>query len=269
VDISGATITDFNGTNLLITAVNINSFSYTSSGTQGTTAGSVVMSVKTAYIPIKSNSSGLITNFLNGDKITLSTPIAAINNDGFVGYQNLTGGNDIELIQTLSKRGLQAKRGSSNGQNKTFFIQKALSIVSKAWISVNGEPAVFNMWIEPFSITNQGLISTMMLEYQLTTHWDSVNILQPTYILVDITITSLVPDIIDIRNSIVVNLTEYFNSNMEVNTTTSPVLHNIDLIKSIIQRPFGNIFPTFASSTANILTTNFGEKLKLNNVIFV
>lgn len=94
--ITGASPSDFNGTNLLITVTSPIQFQFTQAGTIGAASGTIVAQWTTASVAVQSNTSGENTNADSGASLTLTTPITGVNNTAYVQYSELSQGTDIE-----------------------------------------------------------------------------------------------------------------------------------------------------------------------------
>ncbi len=108
VTISGADQTEYNGT-FTITATALNSFTYEVTGTPVTPAtGTILAAFTTASIEVKSVDTGQDKNQLSGIALTVATPIAGMDDTGFVQFDEIGGGTAIESDSDLRIRILDA-----------------------------------------------------------------------------------------------------------------------------------------------------------------
>jgi len=101
---SGATQTEFNGT-FVVVVTGLKSFTYTIIGNPVSPAtGTPVADVSFANIEAESDSFGVLQNLESGSRITLSSPIAGVDSEGFVSFDELSGGADTESDLDLRNR---------------------------------------------------------------------------------------------------------------------------------------------------------------------
>ena len=94
--ITGASPSDFNGTNFQITVTSPTQFQYTLTGTVGAASGSIVAQWTTASANVTASSFGENTNADSGASLTLASPITGVNNTAYVQYTELSDGADVE-----------------------------------------------------------------------------------------------------------------------------------------------------------------------------
>ncbi len=102
--ITGATPTDFNGTNLQITVTSALQFQFTQAGTAGAAAGSIMAQWTTASVEVESTTSGDDTNADSGASLTLTSPITGVNNTAYVQYTEISEGTDVESDTSYRER---------------------------------------------------------------------------------------------------------------------------------------------------------------------
>jgi len=134
---SGAVETEFNGT-FVIVVTGLNSFTYTVSGTPSTPAtGTILASATFANVDTESLDFGAINNLISGTSISLSSPIAGVDNDGFVSFDEIGGGADEESDDSLRDRFL-------------FRVQNPISLFNDAAIEIQAKtvPGVTRVFVQ-------------------------------------------------------------------------------------------------------------------------
>jgi len=100
VTISGAIETDYNGTDITITGVPaLDEFTYNIAGnppSPATTATSIEAKFSGAQVTLESEIFGEAANLGNGETVALGTPLAGVENSGFVQFEGISGGADVE-----------------------------------------------------------------------------------------------------------------------------------------------------------------------------
>jgi len=102
--ISGAVETDYNGT-FKVVVTGLNTFTYSITGTPTTPATGVISATSTfANVTVESLSFGSSNNLESGESVSLSSPIAGVDDTGFVSFVGVTGGTDEESDDSLRNR---------------------------------------------------------------------------------------------------------------------------------------------------------------------
>ncbi len=106
--ISGADQSDYNGS-FIINVTSTSSFNYTVENSPTTPAtGPIVSATQSASVEIQSINSGNDQNLGNGSKVTLGNPLAGVDDDAFVQFNNISGGTDEETTEDYKNRVLDA-----------------------------------------------------------------------------------------------------------------------------------------------------------------
>ena len=104
VTISGADQPEYNGL-FPITATGDTTFEYTIVGAPITPATGTIKSAFTgASVSLESQDFGQVANHDSGAALTLTTPIAGVDNGGFVQFSTISGGEDLESDDDLRDR---------------------------------------------------------------------------------------------------------------------------------------------------------------------
>ena len=134
--ITGASPADFNGTNLQITVTSPLQFQYTLSGTAGAASGSIIAQWTTASAQVTASSFGENTNAVSGASLTLTNPIAGVNNTAYVQYDGLSDGSDVENDTNYRARILFRIQFPFSFFNTNALINQAKTVsgVTRVWV---------------------------------------------------------------------------------------------------------------------------------------
>jgi uncharacterized phage protein gp47/JayE len=138
VTIAGANETDYNGT-YPITVISSTEFTYTISTTPSTPAtGTITAGFTTASVEVQSLTTGSNTNQGSGIALVVDTPIAGLNDTGYVQFGQLGGGTEIESDENLRVRILEA-------------YQNPISFFNTAQITAQAKlvPGVTRVFVKP------------------------------------------------------------------------------------------------------------------------
>jgi uncharacterized phage protein gp47/JayE len=157
--ITGATPTDFNASNIAITVTSATQFQFTQAGTAGSASGTIIAEWTTVNVSVIASSQGQNTNITAGGILTLSSPIAGVNNNCFVDFGELSGGTDIEGDDSYRSRILFRIQFPFSFFNKNALINQAKKIagVTRVWIF---SPSTTSASISISSITRNSQIAT-------------------------------------------------------------------------------------------------------------
>lgn len=157
--ITGASPSDFNGTNLQITVTSPLQFQYTLAGTTGAASGTIVAQWTTATVDVTSSSVGEDTNADSGASLTLTTPISGVNNTAYVDYGEISGGSDIEDDTSYRERILFRIQQPFSFFNENALINQAKTVpgVTRVWVF---SPDTTSASIDISSITRNSQIAT-------------------------------------------------------------------------------------------------------------
>jgi uncharacterized phage protein gp47/JayE len=156
--ITGASPSDFNGTNLLITVTSATQFQYTLVGTIGAASGTISAQWTVGSTTLTSATPGEDTNVSAGGLLTLSTPIAGVANSAFVTFGEISGGTNIESADSYRARVLFRIQFPFSFFNKNALINQAKKVsgVTRVWIF---SPDTTSASINISNITRNGQIA--------------------------------------------------------------------------------------------------------------
>lgn len=110
-----------------------------SNGLIYTTTAEVTLAAGSATVAIQCNSAGLNTNAVEGETLTLMTPIDGINSTVTVAVGGLVGGADAEDPEQLRARIKARKKEPAHGGSKNDYVTWAKEVagVTRAWVYPN------------------------------------------------------------------------------------------------------------------------------------
>jgi uncharacterized phage protein gp47/JayE len=157
--ITGASPSDFNASNVLITVTSPTQFQFTQAGTSGSATGTIVAQWTTANVEVDSSTQGENTNITAGGVLTLSSPIAGVNNNSFVDYNEISGGADQEDDDSYRERVLFRIQFPFSFFNVNALINQAKLVagVTRVWIF---SPSTTSASISISNLTRSGQIAT-------------------------------------------------------------------------------------------------------------
>ena len=135
--IAGANETEYNVTVTILTVPTSTTFTYSvDSGASSPATGTITASHDTAYILCQSVLGGEDSNIDAGSRVTLTTPIAGVDNDGFAAFGGLTGGTDEETSEDLRTRFLSRVQNpvSLFNSNAIDTQAKLINGVTRTWV---------------------------------------------------------------------------------------------------------------------------------------
>ena len=157
-NITGATPVDFNATSVQITATSNKQLTFTKAGTAGAATGTIIAQWTTALVSVASQSQGKDANMAAGSILNLAIPILGIDNQGYVDFDELSAGTDVENLESYRQRLLFRIRNPKTLFNNSDIISKMTSVsgVTRAWV-FNPDSTVGNF--TPTSITRTGNVA--------------------------------------------------------------------------------------------------------------
>lgn len=135
---SGFTPSEYNASNVSITCVDSRTFTYTPTNTPLITPPSTigVYSHTSAILYITCAQNGLSTNANDGDILTINAEISGLNLTGFVNFDGLRGGSDLETDEDYRLRLLDARQGYLGVFSEDDIITRAKEISGTTKIKV-------------------------------------------------------------------------------------------------------------------------------------
>lgn len=134
--ISGAVETEYNISSTVVSVLSETQFQYAvDSGATSPATGTILAAYDVASLSVESIDQGSSTNIEEGDELTLTNPIAGVNDSAFAQFEGLQGGTNLETDEALRERFL-------------FRVQNPVALFNKSAIetqarSINGVTRVF------------------------------------------------------------------------------------------------------------------------------
>lgn len=223
--ISGANETDYNiTTDIQATATDV--FTYTIGSSPSSPAtGTILFTSTTASIEVESINYGNDTNLDSGTELTLLTSISGVDNSGFVQYDGISGGSDIETDDDLRER-LNFRVQNPVAHFNVISIEneaRKISFVDRVWVQPI-TPDVGQVTI--YFINKDGTLPTateiaivknqILTINPVNTSESDVIVSAPSLLSVNFTFTSLTPNTASMQDAIKNNLTNYFATQAEL-----------------------------------------------------
>lgn len=272
--ITGATESEYNVTNVIITVTGSNTFTYAVTGSPSTPAtGSPQVTYTTASVAVTSSEGGSNYNADAGSELSLVSPIAGVDNSAYVQNGGVTGGTDIETTEELRVRvnertanfaapfsvaGLPPFIKENNTGVTRIWVQRATPAAGSTTIyfirgnDTNIIPTSAQANAVKATITND---DTGILPANMSV--SSLIVSPPTAVPVDITFSALSPDTADMQTAITASLTDYFKNEANVEVDIA-----LDDLKRVISNTIDSngSTPTYTlSAPASDVTISTGE----------
>jgi uncharacterized phage protein gp47/JayE len=225
VTISGATPGTLNET-AAITVLSETVFQYNTAETgSGTATGTILVNFDGVNVAAESQDTGADKNLDGSSPLTLSTPIAGVDNTAYVDFGGMGGGADSEDDDSLRSRLIFRKQNPVSFFNEAFIKTTllALSFVDRVFVQPI-TPAVGQVTIYLLKEDN-GLPSSAELQIAEDTikavmpahvSISSIFINAPTPLSVNFDFSAISPDTTSMRTAVTNQLTEFFKAGTSV-----------------------------------------------------
>lgn len=277
---TGADQPEYNGVDLVIQVVNSNTYTYQVAGSPVTPAtGAVVSSYSSVQQGVKSIDFGADTNRDPGDLLTISQPLAGVDNSVGVNYGGLGGGTDQEDIADLRKRFFFRVQNPVAHFNSSDIETEAKEVNGVTRVFVEPiTPAVGQVTIyfmrdnDPDPIPTAPEIADVKEKILLITPANTsdadVIVRAPTPVPVDFTFISLVPDSATMRDAINANLNQFFSEATQVNTNVDEDAYRSTIFNTV-DPATGDTVQTFGlSSPVGDVLVSVGGIAVLGSVVY-
>ena len=286
VIISGAAQPEYNG-EFIITVTDLNQFKYAITGTPISPAtGLIEAEAATASVNLISVDFGEAANLNSGEAVSITTPIVGIDNTGFVQFDGIVGGENIEDDEGLRNRILDRYQNPVSFFNVAQIEQKAKTVagVTRVFVQeITPEPGAITVFfvkdndtdIIPLLIDRQR-VKAAILEIKpghvfggTVEDPDSGDIHVPLLIdkKVDFGFISLDPDTQSLRESIIKNLDQVFRGSNQVGVNIAKLTYECAIFDSFddagnkvksfqLSTPFGDI-PVASNEIATLGVVTF------------
>ena len=279
VTIAGAVETEYNVTTEII-VTGETTFTYQVAGSPSTPAtGTITANLDMASVEIRSIDFGEVTNLDSGTKLTLTSPVAGVDNDAFVQFTGILGGSDTEDDESLRSRILEAYQNP-------FALFNVASIVAQAK-TVNGVTRVFVEEITPlpgqvtvfFTRDNDvDIIPTAQevddvndaLQLIKPAHMDPLDLIvsAPTGVVVDFTFSLLSPNTSTMQASVINSLEAFFRDQTTVGQTLREFEYSCAIANTIDETTGAKLVNFTLSAPVGDVAIASGELPVLGTVSF-
>jgi uncharacterized phage protein gp47/JayE len=285
--IQGSDQPEYNLSNITISVISNNQFTYQVTGSPTTPAtGTITATEIYTFVSIEASDFGALRNSGSGSVFTLVSPIANVDDSAIATFEGITGGLDIESDISYRARILERTSNFTAPFTKSgipIFIKQFITGITRVWINEAtpsaGSTEIYFVKDNDINIipTSQQLADTKNLIINgnnLTNGIKPANmpdanvyVLAPTAVPVNFTFSSLSPNTSDMQAAITNSLTDFFKSDQIVlsedvleNEYTNAIFNTLD--------SNGNV-PVFALTTpTGDITINTGELATLGNITF-
>jgi uncharacterized phage protein gp47/JayE len=285
--IQGVDQPEYNLSNITISVISNNQFTYQVTGSPTTPAtGTITATEVYTFVPIQSSDFGALRNSGSGSVFTLVSPIANVDDSAIVTFEGVTGGLDIESDINYRARILERTSNFTAPFTKSgipIFIKQFITGITRVWINEAtpsaGSTEIYFVRDNDINIipTSQQLVDTKDLIINGNNLTDGIKpanmpdanvyVLAPTAVPVNFVFSGLSPNTTDMQTAITNSLTDFFKSDQIVlsedvleNEYTNAIFNTLD--------SNGNV-PVFALTTpTGDITINTGELATLGNITF-
>ena len=289
ITITGSIPTSFNGT-FTIRLIDKDYIEFDNSGINETASGTIFGEYFGAVIEIVAVNSGASSNKTNTQTISLAQNIDFVENV-YITYNGISGGQDIETIDSFKSRIIEFLSKPQNTGNKnsyeSFLKQNTDINFVNIFTSEDESKIYLNCIVSKYDATSLDFVNyssqsldsfkTILIEENdIILGLSPVDVIfsNPSFVNINISIANLVPNTIDMQSQIKKEIKSYINmlsckkyltidlSELSSDTIKSKIVNIRD---SFGNNPNGNI--SVVVTGANNLTTNSSKPI-LNNITF-
>lgn len=286
VTITGADQFAYNGS-FVVTVTDVSQFTYAVTGTPVTPAtGTIKATALSAQVKLISIDFGESANLNSGESVSLTTPIIGVDNTGFVQFDGIVGGENIEDDASLRNRILDRYQNPVSFFNVAEIEQKAKTVagVTRVFVQeITPEPGAITVFFVKDNDTNiipvlidRQRVKKAILEIKpghvfggSVEDPDSGDIHVPVLIdlKVEFVFSAVDPDTPSLRESIIKNLDQVFRGSNQVGVNISKFTYQCAIFDSFDDA--GNKVKSFTLSfpTTDIIVAS-NEIATLGSVIF-
>lgn len=246
ITIAGANESEYNGTFTVLTVPAADQFTYTVTGAPSTPAtGTITASYDGVSIEIESDDTGASTNISSGGTLSLSTPIAGIDNTVYTQFAGVSGGTDEESDEDFRERVIFKWQNPATPFSATAIenLAKTVSGVTRVWVEEatpsEGQVTIYFVRDDDASIIPDSGEVTTVKNTILTikpAHTSDADVIvsAPSAVNIPITFSALSPNTEEMQSAITASLQEFFTSennvgeDVELNQITNTIFNTID-----------------------------------------
>jgi uncharacterized phage protein gp47/JayE len=279
VTIAGADQSEYNGS-FLITVTAADAFEYTVAGSPATPAtGTITVSFTGASVEVESVNTGQVVNLDSGAQLNLVSPIAGVDTTGFVQFDGIGGGTDVETDAALLVRVLQSRSNPVANFNVAAIEKQALSVAGVTRLLVKRITprigAVTVLFVRdnddniiPTGSEVQDVKDAILEILQASSDETDVVVTAPTPVTTDYTFSAISPDTPTMRTAIGENLAALYEDQVTFETDVTEDKYRGAIINTI-DPDTGDTLNSFTlSSPTGDITVTTNEIGILGDVIF-
>lgn len=280
VDIAGAVETEYNGTGIEIQVTGANTFTYQiSTNPTSPATGTITVSFVAIEVPVQSSDFGEDVNLPADSILTITSPIAGVDNDSAVDYNEIGGGTNQETDSNLRTRFLSRVQNPVAHFNVSEIENKAKEINGVTRVFVEEiTPAIGKVTIyfmrdnddDPIpsgaEITN---VKDKILEIKPANTSDvDVIVSAPVAVVNNFVFTALIPNTPTMKTAINANLAQYFDESTLISIDIEEDAYR-SVIFNTVDTETGDVVQSFTlSSPVGDITIASGEIGTLGTVTY-
>lgn len=278
VTIAGANETDYNGT-YTITVTGLDTFTYTVAGSPASPAtGTVTAEHNTASIALLSDDYGQDVNLDSGAPVSITVPIAGLEDTAYVQYGAVGGGTDLETDDDLRDRILFKYRNPATPFNAVQIESKAKEIsgVTRVWVKevtpAVGQVTVYFVRDNDASIipsaSEIATVKTNILTIKPADKADGdIIVSAPTAVPTSFTFSALSPNTSSVQAAITANLTALFAEKANIGEDITENQYNA-AIQTAYDSETGSDITFTLSAPSGDITIAAGEIATLSTITY-
>lgn len=279
VVIAGADQSEYNGTQT-ISVTDGDSFTFEIDSTPVSPAtGTITASADCVAVLVESQEAGILTNLASGSQLTLSSPVAGIDNTAIVQYGEVSGGTDIESDADLRVRVIDRYANPVSLFNVAAIKAKAREVpgVTRVWVEeitpyIGAVTIYFTRDNETNIIPSAADVNNVkakILEIKPAhVDEDEVIVSAPTAVPVDFTFMSLSPNTASMQAAIRASLEVLFEEGTTVGSDLLEVAYE-SAIYQTVDVENGDLVTSFAlSAPSGDISISDGEIPTLGTITF-
>ncbi len=267
VTIAGAVETDYNGT-YEITVTDTDEFQYTITGSPSTPATGTITaaydggSVDVESVDVENQEdidAGKSINLDSGAQLSITTPLAGVDANAFVGFLGITGGVVVESDEDLRSRTLQSRANPVANFNATA-IEKEMRkvpgvtrvLVKRITPAIGQVTALFVRDNDDNIIPDAGEVAiveaAVLAILQASSDTSDVFVKAPTPVETDYTFSAISPDTPTMRTAITNNILAFYEDEVDFETDITEDKYRGAIINTI-DPDTGDTLDSFTLST--------------------
>jgi len=228
VTISGAVPTEYNG-NQTITVLSTTTFSYQITTTPGSATGVILASCDCAKVALTSIGFGSEQNLDSGSSLKPVGTIVGLGDEGFVVFEGIVDGSDVETADNLLTRVIQSRSNPVANFNVAAITKISLSVsgvtrlkVKKITPIIGAVTVLFVRDDDDNIIPSAGEVATLKTAIETilpaTSDEDDVVVTAPTAVSTNYTFSSIIPNTSTMKTAIEENLKAFYQDEVDFET---------------------------------------------------